>query len=73
MSLLLEGGLALHTAAWNAGVVDAVHLYRAPVALGADGVPWLGDDVVAFPSLFDRRVVSLGPDLFMEGYVHRID
>jgi diaminohydroxyphosphoribosylaminopyrimidine deaminase/5-amino-6-(5-phosphoribosylamino)uracil reductase len=73
MSLLLEGGLALHAAAWNAGVVDAVHLYRAPVALGADGMSWLGDDVVAFSSLFDRRVVSLGPDLFMEGYVHRID
>jgi diaminohydroxyphosphoribosylaminopyrimidine deaminase/5-amino-6-(5-phosphoribosylamino)uracil reductase len=73
MSLLLEGGLALHTAAWNTGVVDAVHLYRAPVALGADGVPWLADDVVAFPSLFDRRVISLGPDVFMEGYVHRID
>jgi riboflavin biosynthesis pyrimidine reductase len=73
VSLLLEGGLKLHTAAWNAGLVDAVHLYVAPVALGTDGVSWLPPDVVSFASLFDRRIVPLGVDVFKEGYVHGID
>jgi diaminohydroxyphosphoribosylaminopyrimidine deaminase/5-amino-6-(5-phosphoribosylamino)uracil reductase len=73
VSLLLEGGLALHKAAWSAGMVDAVHLYLAPVVLGADGVSWLDRSVLSFPSLFDRRIVTLGADVFMEGYVHGID
>jgi diaminohydroxyphosphoribosylaminopyrimidine deaminase/5-amino-6-(5-phosphoribosylamino)uracil reductase len=73
VSLLVEGGLKLHTAAWSAGLVDAVHLYVAPVALGTDGVSWLAPDVVAFASLFDRRIVPLGVDVFKEGYVHGVD
>ena len=39
MSLVLEGGVALQAAAWKAGLVDAVHLYVAPMTLGDDGVP----------------------------------
>jgi len=73
MSLLLEGGVALQAAAWRAGLVDAVHLYVAPMALGDDGVSWLDADTVSIASLIDRRVTPLGPDVFMEGYVHGID
>ena len=73
MSLVLEGGAALQAAAWNAGLVDAVQLYVAPMSLGDDGVPWLDADTVSIASLVDRRVTPLGPDVFMEGYVHGID
>lgn len=73
MSLLLEGGVALQTAAWKAGLVDAVHLYVAPMTLGEDAVSWLGSDIVSLAALVDRRVTPIGPDVFMEGYVHRID
>ena len=38
-SLLLEGGAGLHASAWDAGVVDYVQLYVAPVSIGAGGVP----------------------------------
>ncbi len=41
MSLVLEGGPTLQAAAWQAGVVDCVHLYVAPVKLGPNGVKWL--------------------------------
>jgi diaminohydroxyphosphoribosylaminopyrimidine deaminase/5-amino-6-(5-phosphoribosylamino)uracil reductase len=73
MSLVLEGGVALQAAAWKAGLVDAVHLYVAPMTLGAEAVSWLETDVVSIASLVDRQVTPLGPDVFMEGYVHGID
>jgi diaminohydroxyphosphoribosylaminopyrimidine deaminase/5-amino-6-(5-phosphoribosylamino)uracil reductase len=73
VSLVLEGGVALQAAAWNAGLVDAVHLYVAPMTLGEEAMSWLETDTVSIASLVDRRVVPLGPDVFMEGYVHGID
>jgi diaminohydroxyphosphoribosylaminopyrimidine deaminase/5-amino-6-(5-phosphoribosylamino)uracil reductase len=70
-SVVLEGGAALHGAAWDEGVIDAVQLYVAPVWLGADGVPLLeGRDFVS-TALIERRVDLLGPDVLIEGYVHR--
>jgi len=70
-SVVLEGGAELHGAAWDAGVVDAVQLYVAPVSLGAGGVPLLdGRDFVS-TALLERRVDLLGPDVLIEGYVHR--
>ena len=72
-SVVLEGGPVLQGAAWQAGLVDAVHLYVAPVNLGGDGLSWLDVDTLSVASLADRRVVPLGSDVFMEGYVHGID
>lgn len=73
LSLLLEGGPTLHKAALAAGLVDAVHLYIAPTTLGSQGVRWLEPDELRIAMLEDRGVMPLGPDVFMEGYVHRID
>jgi len=73
MSLVLEGGAALQAAAWRAGVVDAVHLYVAPIMLGEEAVAWLDTETLSIASLLDRRVTPLGADVFMEGYVHGID
>lgn len=39
--LLIEGGAALATAFWRAGLVDRVVWFRAPIALGGDGRPSL--------------------------------
>ncbi len=73
MSMVLEGGATLQTAAWKSGVVDAVHLYVAPMTIGSSGVPWIDVKTVSVGSLADRRTMPLGPDVFTEGYVHRID
>jgi diaminohydroxyphosphoribosylaminopyrimidine deaminase/5-amino-6-(5-phosphoribosylamino)uracil reductase len=70
-SVLLEGGAAVHAAAWDEGVVDYVQLYVAPVALGADGVPLLGGKTWSLSSLIESRVEVVGPDTVIEGYVHR--
>jgi diaminohydroxyphosphoribosylaminopyrimidine deaminase/5-amino-6-(5-phosphoribosylamino)uracil reductase len=68
-SVLLEGGAALHAAAWDADVVDVVRLYVTPHTLGADGVR-LFEGRVAARDLVDARVRRLGVDTLIEGYVH---
>jgi diaminohydroxyphosphoribosylaminopyrimidine deaminase/5-amino-6-(5-phosphoribosylamino)uracil reductase len=69
-SLLLEGGGAVHAAAWDEGLVDYVRLYVTPHALGAGGVPLLPDRSFSSANLHDRRIAPLGPDVLIEGYVH---
>jgi diaminohydroxyphosphoribosylaminopyrimidine deaminase/5-amino-6-(5-phosphoribosylamino)uracil reductase len=70
-SLLLEGGALLHQAAWDERLVDFVRLYVAPRALGRGGVGFLSGRGFATADLFERRVETLGPDVLIEGYVHR--
>lgn len=70
-SVLLEGGPAVHQAAWDAEVVDYVQLYIAPVALGRGGPCAALGQTWAVASLFEQNVRMLGPDVLIEGYVHR--
>jgi diaminohydroxyphosphoribosylaminopyrimidine deaminase/5-amino-6-(5-phosphoribosylamino)uracil reductase len=70
-SLLLEGGAAVHRAAWEAGVVDFVRVYVTPHLLGAGGVPFLDETLLEPGALDDRRTETMGPDIMIEGYVHR--
>lgn len=72
-SLVLEGGAAMHAAAWDAQVVDYVQLYVAPVWLGSNGVPLLDGRSFASTALAERAVDLLGPDVLIEGYVHGPD
>ena len=44
-----------------------------PGRAGEDAVSWLDADTMSIAALVDRRVTPLGPDVFMEGYVHGID
>ena len=69
-SLLLEGGAALHAAAWNAGVVDRVRTYITPHALGPAGVPWEMPASFDWTMLHDTRSEWLGEDCLLEGYLH---
>lgn len=72
-SLLLEGGAAMHLAAWDEQLVDAVRLYVTPHMIGPRGVPYLAHRHFATSELCERRVEPLGPDVLIEGYVHRAD
>lgn len=69
-TLLLEGGAALHAAAWKAGVVDRVHLIVAPTSLGEGGVKLFDGLDVPMSQLVPIRVDALGPDTWMEADVH---
>lgn len=70
-SIVIEGGSALHCAIWDAGLADYVQLYVSPVPLGADGLALLPGRAFSPAALFDRKVEPLGPDVLIEGYVHR--
>ena len=55
---------------WDAKLADYVQLYVAPTALGDRGVP-VAPGAFSMFALYDRRVEALGPDVMIEGYVHR--
>jgi diaminohydroxyphosphoribosylaminopyrimidine deaminase/5-amino-6-(5-phosphoribosylamino)uracil reductase len=69
-SLLLEGGAAVHAAAWDEGLVDYVRLYVTPHVIGAGGVALLDGRPFSSANLLGRHAEALGPDELIEGYVH---
>jgi diaminohydroxyphosphoribosylaminopyrimidine deaminase/5-amino-6-(5-phosphoribosylamino)uracil reductase len=69
-SLLLEGGAALHAAAWDEGVADFVRLYVSPRTIGPGGIRFLAGRSFSSDALRERRLEPLGPDVLIEGYVH---
>ncbi len=69
-SLMLEGGAAVHRAAWDEGVADFVSVYRTPHVLGAGGVRFLGGAPFSPQALVGAHTAQLGPDVLIEGYVH---
>ena len=69
-TLVLEGGTAIHRAAWEAGVVDRVRIFIAPAVLGAEGVDWLAARTSLLADLTALEVRALGPDVEIVGDVH---
>lgn len=70
-SVVLEGGATVHQAAWDEDVIDYVHVYVTPATLGSEGVALLDGRSLSPATLFEPQVVPLGPDVLIEGYVHR--
>jgi diaminohydroxyphosphoribosylaminopyrimidine deaminase / 5-amino-6-(5-phosphoribosylamino)uracil reductase len=70
-SIVLEGGAALHRAALDEGLVDAVNLYIAPRLLGPGAVDWIGGGRLSWDALLDRHATWLDDVVLVEGYVHR--
>jgi diaminohydroxyphosphoribosylaminopyrimidine deaminase/5-amino-6-(5-phosphoribosylamino)uracil reductase len=69
-SLIVEGGVALHRAFWDAGLVDRVQMYVTPRRLGPQGVEWLGFPLPRLQMVASRAV---GTDTLTEAYVHGVD
>lgn len=71
-SILIEGGGQVAAAFLRAGLVDAIEWFRAPILLGAEGRPGIGDLAVAAlaqaPHYRRAEVSQLGDDLW-ERYV----
>ena len=70
-SILLEGGGRIHRAAWRAGVVDRVQRFTTAFDIGDRGVPWLKGE--SLNRLCDVQTYHYGPDILIDGYVHRVD
>jgi diaminohydroxyphosphoribosylaminopyrimidine deaminase/5-amino-6-(5-phosphoribosylamino)uracil reductase len=65
--LLVEGGPRLLASIVKSGFADLLHLYRAPIFLGAAGKPAIGpawqSDLVSAPRLRLVETTQFGPDL----------
>ncbi len=65
--LLVEGGPRLLASIVKSGFADLLHLYRAPIFLGAAGKPAIGpawqSDLLSAPRLRLLETTYLGPDL----------
>jgi diaminohydroxyphosphoribosylaminopyrimidine deaminase/5-amino-6-(5-phosphoribosylamino)uracil reductase len=72
-SVLLEGGGALHAAAWDARLIDRLCLVVAPRVLGPGGVRVFDGHATDRAAFSPDRVEVLGPDVWMEAdvYGHR--
>lgn len=72
-SLLLEGGGRLNHAAWQAGIVDRVAFFLAPLVLGGTGRPvFSGPGATSLETairLSDLRTQRFGDDTLIEGEV----
>ena len=69
-TLLIEGGAAVHAAAWRAGLIDRVHVIATPRMLGEGGVQSFEGIVIPMSELVPIKVDQLGPDQWMEADVH---
>jgi diaminohydroxyphosphoribosylaminopyrimidine deaminase/5-amino-6-(5-phosphoribosylamino)uracil reductase len=69
-SVIVEGGVALHRAFWDAKLVDRVQVYQTPRRLGPRGIEWLG---FPLPHLGTITTRALGADMLAEAYVHGAD
>lgn len=69
-SVIVEGGVALHRAFWDAKLVDRVQVYMSPRRLGPRGIEWLG---FPLPHLGTITTRTLGADTLAEAYVHGAD
>jgi len=73
LSVLFEPGPTLHQAALDAGVVDKVRLFYAPVLAGLPAQKQLnarGDSKLQ--NLSSLRIESFGPDFAVEGYLRDV-
>lgn len=75
MSVLVEGGATVHGAFMDAGLIDKVIAYVAPVLVGGRApVPALGSGVAAMADAWRLRRVAihpLGDDVLIEAYPDR--
>jgi diaminohydroxyphosphoribosylaminopyrimidine deaminase/5-amino-6-(5-phosphoribosylamino)uracil reductase len=72
-SIVVEGGVTLHRAFWDANLVDRVQMYVTPHQLGKPGVGWIAGRVMSSTRMGQQRAAPVGEDVLLEGYVHRID
>jgi diaminohydroxyphosphoribosylaminopyrimidine deaminase/5-amino-6-(5-phosphoribosylamino)uracil reductase len=70
-SLVLEGGPAVHRAAWEGRLVDRVQVFITPRWLGPSSVRWDMPPDFSLAALAGAQVTPLGPDVLVEAACSR--
>jgi diaminohydroxyphosphoribosylaminopyrimidine deaminase / 5-amino-6-(5-phosphoribosylamino)uracil reductase len=74
LSILLEAGATLNSAALAAGIVDKMRVFLAPKVAGIRGITGAAaaNGVRAAQELQDITMARFGPDFAIEGYLHDV-
>lgn len=72
LSVLLEAGATLNSAALNAGIVDKMRVFIAPKVAGFAGSVIASNGFRAAQSLSNVTMAQFGPDFAFEGYFHDV-
>jgi diaminohydroxyphosphoribosylaminopyrimidine deaminase / 5-amino-6-(5-phosphoribosylamino)uracil reductase len=75
LSVMIEGGTRVNSAALAAGVVDKLALFYAPKKFGARGLTWVDERSAGFAGLQELHNVTkrpFGPDFCVEGYFSNV-
>jgi diaminohydroxyphosphoribosylaminopyrimidine deaminase/5-amino-6-(5-phosphoribosylamino)uracil reductase len=72
LSVLLEAGTTLNSAALAAGIVDKIRVFLAPKIAGFKGVAGAPNGFQAACELHDVTMAQFGVDFAVEGYLHDV-
>jgi diaminohydroxyphosphoribosylaminopyrimidine deaminase/5-amino-6-(5-phosphoribosylamino)uracil reductase len=72
LSVLLEAGATLNSAALSAGIVDKLRLFLAPKIAGFKGVSAAANGFHAACELHNVTMAQFGVDFAVEGYLHDV-
>jgi diaminohydroxyphosphoribosylaminopyrimidine deaminase/5-amino-6-(5-phosphoribosylamino)uracil reductase len=77
-NVLVEGGSQLFGSLFDAGAIDEVHIFIAPILAGGSGAPSpiAGegiDKIASAMNLTDFQVIHSGEDLHVHGFVRKTD
>lgn len=72
LSVLLEAGATLNSAALAAGIVDKMRLFYAPKVAGFSGVADRSNKFKPAQELHEITMAQFGPDFAIEGYLHNV-
>lgn len=72
LSVLLEAGATLNSAALSAGIVDKMRVFYAPKVAGFSGAKIASNGFPAAQQLNDLTIAQFGPDFAIEGYLHDV-
>lgn len=74
-SVLAEGGAGVHASLLQAGLIDEVFLFVAPLFIGSQGTPLIAGDLLhplhQFSRLHNLEVRQLDDDVLIHGFVGR--
>jgi diaminohydroxyphosphoribosylaminopyrimidine deaminase/5-amino-6-(5-phosphoribosylamino)uracil reductase len=72
LSVLLEAGATLNSAALSTGIVDKMRVFLAPKIAGFKGVAAASNGFHAACELHNITMAQFGPDFAVDGYLHDV-